>query len=475
MSGPKGPTLTDAVGLGGIVAQDGFDYQVWNVLVRLPAWLRNPAFEGFAIEALEDAEARFFAPRAPHHHLLDRYQAKMGVLARAALLEVFETFYTFERVHPQVARVQTLVTPALPATLTWLSRDPGRVRRARPFYGPFADVRAASDDKLRADLVAELQQPLGDFFADAIEIALWPVLDRATAEASFTAALHEAFPDLNYPPRRIGPTFSALNDLISQSRGVMLTRSRLLDTMAVNLGTELISDRRFLPVHVRSDRNGEAPDAIEIDGSSFSGGSTGFPAAVRWHTQLREALIATANWARKNDFARIGLSGSYRLTTAFLLGWTFRSALGFEIDIPTKGGIWATDAHPPTGGSVLPWSVRPPGALLGDRMVVGIGVLRDPALDIRNHLSLSDDNGLLLATLPQALTDGTDVQASVQTVKAAIAQEAARLRPTFIDLHYVGPAAFAVALGHRWNGLPPTQLYEFVPAEGSYVPTALLM
>ena len=108
-------------------------------------------------------------------------------------------------------------------------------------------------------------------------------------------------------------------------------------------------------------------------------------------------------------------------------------------------------------------------------MVVGIGVLRDPAPDIRNHLSLSDDTGLLLATLPQALTYGTEVQASVQTVKAAIAQQVARLRPTSIDLHYVGPAAFAVALGHRWNGLPPTQLYEFVPAEGNYVPTALLI
>lgn len=474
MREPKGPTLTDAVGLGGVVAQDGFDYQVWNALVRLPSWLRNPAFEGFAIEALEDVEARFFAPRAPHHHLLDRYQAKSGVLARAALLEVFETFRTFETVHPEVARVQTLVTPALPTTLIWLSRDRGRVRRARPFYEPFADVRAASDDKLRADLVAELQQPLGDFFADAIEIALWPVLDRATAEASFTAALHEAFPDLNYPPRRIGPTFSALSDLASQSRGVMLTRSRLLDTLTDNLGIELISDRRLLRVHVRSDRNGEAPDAIEIDGSAFSGGSAGFPAVETWHTQLREPLITTASWARKNDFARIGLSGSYRLTTAFLLGWAFRSAIGFEIDIPTKGPIWATDAHPPTGGSVLPWSVQPPVALLGDRMVVGIGVLRDPAPDIRNHLSLSDDKGLFLARLPQALTDGTEVQASVQTVKAAIAQEAARLRPASIDLHYVGPAAFAVALGHRWNSLPPTQLHEFMPTEGKYVSTALL-
>jgi hypothetical protein len=168
------------------------------------------------------------------------------------------------------------------------------------------------------------------------------------------------------------------------------------------------------------------------------------------------------------------LSGSYRLTTAFLLGWAFRSAIGFEIDIPTKGGSWATDLHPPAGGSASAWSIQKPGALLGDRLVVGIGVLRDPAPDIRKFLSLSDDQVLLLATLPRALTDGTDAQASIQIVKGAIAQAAARLQPTAIDLYYVGPAAFAVALGHRWNGLPSTQLYEFLPSEGKYVPTAFL-
>ena len=181
----------------------------------------------------------------------------------------------------------------------------------------------------------------------------------------------------------------------------------------------------------------------------------------RWRTELLKPLVATASWARKNGLDRISLSGSYRLSTAFLVGWAFRSAIGFEIDIPTKGGSWATDLHPPAGGGGSAWSIQKPGALLAGRLVVGIGVLRDPAPDIRKFLSLSDDQVLLLATLPRALTDGNDAQASVQTVKSAIAQAAAHLRPSAIDVYYVGPAAFAVALGHRWNGLPPTQLHEF--------------
>ncbi|WP_166344588.1 SAVED domain-containing protein [Bradyrhizobium barranii] len=38
----------------------------------------------------------------------------------------------------------------------------------------------------------------------------------------------------------------------------------------------------------------------------------------------------------------------------------------------------------------------------------------------------------------------------------------------------LGPAAFAVLLGHRWNAMGRTQCYEFVPSGGRYVATALL-
>lgn len=420
MKATKGPTLTDAKGLGGIIAQDGFDYQVWDALARLPAWLHNPAFEGFAIEVLEDAEARFFAPHAPRGHVLDRFQAKSGVLDRAGLVEVFESFRTFGDAHPEVARVQTLVTPALPAKLAWLSRDPGRVRRARPFYGPFTDIRAASDDKLRSDLVREFGSELADFFADAIEVSLRPVLDRGTAEAAFAAAFQQHFPDLDVGARKLSAGFAALNDLAAQARGSMLTRSCLLDTLCNVLGTELVPSRRLLPVHVRSDRNGEAEDAVEIDASKFSGGQSGYPAPDRWRAELLDPLAATAAWARKHDIARIELSGSFRLSTGFALGWAFRSATGLEIDIPTKSGPWATDVHPAAGDPILPWAVKRPSGLLGDRLVIGIGVLRDPAPDILRTLGLPDADSLLLATLPQALTDGIGAQASVRTVKALV-------------------------------------------------------
>jgi len=151
----------------------------------------------------------------------------------------------------------------------------------------------------------------------------------------------------------------------------------------------------------------------------------------------------------------------------------FRSAIGFEIDIPTKGDIWASDLHPRAGHSASLWIIQKPTALLDDRLVVGIGILRSSGADIRKHLDVAGDRNLLLLNLPQALADGAEAQALVQIVKNAIAAAAADFRTPAIDLYYVGPAAFAVALGHRWNGLPATQLHEFVQAEGKYVPTAI--
>jgi len=467
-----GPTLTDAKGLGGVIAQDGFDYQVWDALTRLPAWVRSPAFEGFVIEGLEDVEARFFAPHAPAGHILDRYQAKSGNLSRPELAAVFTSFRTFDTVHPQVARLQTLVTPQLPPTLTWIARDPGRVRRARPFYAPFGTVQAASDDKLRADLVAEFGADIGAYVADAVEVALRPVVDRRGAEVAFGAALHAAFPELDVGARALTAAFTALNDLAAQTRGVMLTRERLLELLRTGLGVDLIPDKR-LRVHIRSDRNEAAEDAIEIDASAFSGADGVFPPDALWASGLLEPLERTARWARQQGRQRVCVTGSYRLTTAFAVGWSFRSATGFDLEIATRAGAWSTDTHPPLGTAATGWSIMQPDGLILGRLAVSVGVLRDPGPEIQQSLGIRPDQ-ILSFTLGEALDDSVSVQASVQRIKTAVAEAAARLGAEGIDLYYVGPAGLAVALGHRWNGLPTTQLHEFIPAERRYVRTAVL-
>ncbi|MEP1079366.1 SAVED domain-containing protein [Leptolyngbya sp. PL-A3] len=464
------PTLTSAKGLGGIIAQEGFDYQVWDALARLPDCLQNPAFEGMILEGLEDVEARFFAPHAPHGHLLERFQAKSGVLTRAGLVEVFNSFYAFEENHPCVARVQTLVTPSLPPNMAWIARDPERVRRARPFYSPFADVAHVSDEKLRNDLSEEFGSHLGHFFASSIEISLRNLPDRTQAEGVFATALNRAFPTLEVSMRRVAKGFSALLDLMAQSRGLMLTRAQLVTVLEDALELQLFPDRK-LSIHICSDHNAPGINAIEIDARKFSGNENGFPAPERWLSDLLHPLTATARWARENRYQHIALSGSYRLTTAFALGWAFRSAIGFEIDIPTKQGIWSTNEHPTPDTAPLPWCLTKPRALIDGHLKVGIGIVRDPTADILSTLELQSPTDILSAFLPAPIANGVQAQASVQLLKNALTQAVSQLRPAAIDLYFVGPAAFSVALGHRWNALPLTHFHEFVRGNQCYVPT----
>lgn len=469
---PSAPALTDARGMGGVIAQGGFDYQLWDGLARLPAWLANPAFEELIFEGLEDLEARFFAPQSPRHRLLERYQAKTGALSPKEVRGVLESFHGFEKRYPNATRVHALVTPRLPPTLAWLARDPLRVRRARPFYAPFADIMAASDAALRCRLIDTYGAELGEFVASAVEVSERALPDVATALATFGAALDQAFPTLEAISRSVADAFEALSSLARHSLGAPLGRADLIRTLEQALGKPLPLPQAC-PLHIRSDRNEADETALELDASRFSGGDVGFPPLDVWADQLLAPLDRTARWLRGQAVSRVAVGGSYRLSTALAVGWSLRSAHGFELEIPTRAGVWLTDHRPATGEPAPPWRIQEPARLENDALIVAIGVLRDPSADLDTSAGVAAE-AVLGLHVSEAITSARVAQASVALVKGAVDMAVARLGAKRIRLYLAGPAAFAIALGHRWNAMPPTQLHEYVTSERHYQPTALL-
>lgn len=472
MSGSQNaPALTDARGMGGVIAQDGFDYQLWDGLARLPAWLANPAFEQMIFEGLEDLEARFFAPHAPRERLLERFQAKAGALAPADVRAVLQTFSEFETAFPNAARVQTLVTPRLPPTVSWLARDPDRVRKARPFYAPFADVMAASDAELRNQLTETYGDPLGVFVAESVEVSERNLPDRDAAVMLFGVELDRTYPSLEAQSRRVAEAFEALSALARRSIGAPLGRAILRQTIEDALGRPLPLPQSF-PLYIRSDRNEANERSLEIDASAFSGRDGAFPSQVEWAEHLLAPLDRTARWLRRQTVSRIALSGSYRLTAAMVLGWAFRAAIGFELEIPTRDGVWPTDDRP-SPDMRQPWRVSEPMALHGDQLIVSVGILRDPAADLEQTAGIPAQSALALY-LEEPIPSAKSAQAAASTIKRTVDSAVARLHPRGIQLYFAGPAALALALGHRWNAMAPTQLHEFNISERSYVPTALI-
>jgi hypothetical protein len=464
-----GPTLTDAEGMGGVIAQDGFDFQLWDGLSRLPGWLQNPAFEALIFEGLEDLEARFFAPTAPQRRLLERYQAKSGGLQPQDVVAVFERFFEFEQAHPQVARVQTLVTPLLPPTIRWVGRDAARVRRARPFYAPFARIVTTSDDAFKNELVTKYGQRLGTFIAENVEVdeRSWPT--KGAAAAGFGEAFGRAFPGIDVLQSRMTSAFNGICELARQNIGCSLSRKQLVDCIEANLHTALFSSGAF-PVFIRSDRNGSNEGALELDASGFSGQGRTFPPPEEWQRDLVQPVEATAQWLSSYAIRRVSIRGSYRLTTGFVLGSSLRAAHGFDLDIPTRECAWPTDDHA-DANQRTDWVISLPEILASDDLVVSVGVLRQPANDLR--MKGTAPNAILDAFLAQPVTSAKAAQHGVAQVKAAVSIAASRLKPKKIRLYYAGPAAFAVALGHRWNALPQTCLHEFIANRG-YVATATI-
>lgn len=466
------PTLTEPKGMGGIVAQDGFDYQVWDAIIRLPSWLRKPVFEGLIVEGLEDVEARFFAPHCARGYFLDRFQAKSGELTRREIEEVFRSFARFEAAYPEVARTQVLVTPGLPRDLQWLTRRPDRVRRARPFYAPFTDILAASDEKLEQDFIKQFGTELGPQVARSFEVEARSLPNRAAAEGMFGSALGGVFPNIDLGQRAIQRAFRLLADCISGARGQLMGRAELLGLLSESLDPTFAA---ALPLHVhfRSDRNAAEEDALEIDASGFSGTGERAPGIEQWRDLLLAPLDVAATWALKNPHSRVRITGSYRLSTAFAAGWSFRSAKGFELEIATRDGDWNTDDRPGPDDR-LPLEIMAPRHLHEGRLIVSVGVLRNPAHDVKAARSLANDDAMLSIDLGQPITSGREAQAVAQTIKQAVDVAVARLAPGGIDLFVAGPTALALAIGHRWNAMRATQLHEFRAGEG-YVPSAQLM
>ncbi|MDY6867660.1 MAG: SAVED domain-containing protein [Chloroflexota bacterium] len=235
---------------------------------------------------------------------------------------------------------------------------------------------------MKADLIKEFGEELGIFVAELVDISERPLPDRNHALSAFGVALNQAFPPLDVSQRKIEEAFEAISELARRSLGIPLKRKGLIDLIEEKIGKTLFHNSTF-PIHIRSDRNEANENALEIDASTFSGGERGFPNEENWRERLIVPLEETARWLRSRSISRIALGGSYRLTTAFILGWAFRSATGFELEIPTRDGAWATDDRVRSDEIYPTWQVSDIQALENERLIVSIGILRNPALNSR--------------------------------------------------------------------------------------------
>ncbi|GAB3430160.1 SAVED domain-containing protein [Actinophytocola sediminis] len=164
------------------------------------------------------------------------------------------------------------------------------------------------------------------------------------------------------------------------------------------------------------------------------------------------------------------VTGSLRQATAFAVGGALRMVTGRDIAVNQRGELWSSNAH---FDVLMTPSLAEHCIEKGDELAVAISVAADPVLDV---LAFIGDAGLpvdrLVSVSPvTGIRDNAIPDAGTAAAFAQGCRDAVRMacrRNTRIHLFLAGPMGLALLLGHRWNRLRPTVVYEDVQGRAVY-------
>lgn len=190
--------------------------------------------------------------------------------------------------------------------------------------------------------------------------------------------------------------------------------------------------------------------------------------------RMASDLHNTAEEIRAMGIRRVFVRGAMRLATWFAVGSEFRKVMSMEVGCQQGTSVWTSDTRAgPTPGSEL----REFEIGAGPDLAVAIGISADLVAEVEEYVRKSGATmGRLLCLLPeggphdQAIRDARDAVAVVQEARNIIRDYVVRMNYPRVHLFMATPAGIALLLGHRWNRLVPTVVYEDCGPNQGYEP-----
>ena len=205
----------------------------------------------------------------------------------------------------------------------------------------------------------------------------------------------------------------------------------------------------------------------------FNSASRGALGAAKW-AELLEQLTATGQFILDSRERRgVRLSAKQRMSLACTVGYSLSATRGFTLQMDHNGQVLDGASHERSTGKFFEMSEDLPDPA-GDEGVAFISFPYPGQEDV-----LAAAPGLGLAAAPKvflasgaALTDINVLNTAVNEVNTALVAFRSLHRLSRVHIFIKAPSAFAMALGHRLNGVGVVQLYDWV--EVAYQPTAEL-
>lgn len=160
--------------------------------------------------------------------------------------------------------------------------------------------------------------------------------------------------------------------------------------------------------------------------------------------------------------ASVLVTGSMRLPTAFTVGATLRMATNVDLAVSQRSELWRSDTQ--YDQAITPEIEETP-IDQGDDVAIAIGLTTNIRSDVVAflHRSHAPVNRLLYVSPGQGTNDRLIVGSAAANALAYGIREVVRphaRRHRHVHLFLAVPMGMAMLLGHRWNAMPSTTVYE---------------
>lgn len=208
---------------------------------------------------------------------------------------------------------------------------------------------------------------------------------------------------------------------------------------------------------VTTDQESPQPSAVPIEGDDEWTRIQPLPPNT-WG-ELAADIEAMRSRVPGNSSVLIG--GHFRQAKGFFAGAVFRGARGYNLAAEQRDAVWIADA---ANGP----QISPPVVIERDQGSADIAVVVNASAEgTPAVVSWLDRAGVAVCEVlsfqpaggsgPHSLPDGVRANSFAVQVRDAIRQ---RLPGGRVHLFLVGPIALSVFLGHHWNRVAPTTVYE---------------
>ncbi len=456
---------------GGVVARDGFGFQNGFLLQHIPLYLSQGAFSHVVSELVGDVEVRYHRPGGGTFCVL--HEAKRNQLTKNDFWAEVARFIELHGEAPDEYVRFVLVCGDFNGDFDPLLRKLERYRGPAESLNSDSSLRASAEGDIETSIVGLGQtKDVARFVLERVSFVKYSDADVAGAFAHMLATHLPTVADMR--GSEIAAFRGRCKELVDGSTKGLISR-KSIEAALVESAPGLAS--AWLGTATRLQLLPESPETFEqlaLNVGSFNGPLRGSLGADKWE-ELQERLATAGQFIEASRERRgVLLSAKQRVSLACAVGYRLSATRGFTLQLEHNNGqVFDTSSHERAGERFFELT-EDSGCQAGGEGVASLSFPfpgQDDVLAATPVLGLAAAPKLFLAG-SAPVTDIGVLNTAVNEAKAALVAFRSRHQLRRVHLFIRAPSVFAMALGHRLNGVGTLKLYDWVDV--SYQPTAEL-